>query len=143
MTHLFKEYGLWAGELITRLTGTLLATESGTVTAYALDAIQARGKLFVSPGDEVYEGMIVGENPRTEDIPVNASRAKQLTNFRSQGEGKGIQLSPPVKMTLERAIEYIAPDEFVEATPKTLRLRKKILKQLDRRKAERAERKTD
>jgi GTP-binding protein len=143
MTHLFKEYGLWAGELITRLTGTLLATESGTVTAYALDAIQARGKLFVSPGDEVYEGMIVGENPRTEDIPVNASRAKQLTNFRSQGEGKGIQLSPPVKMTLERAIEYIAPDEFVEATPKTLRLRKKILKQLDRRKAERAGRKTE
>jgi GTP-binding protein len=143
MTHLFKEYGPWAGELITRLTGTLLATEQGTVTAYALDAIQARGKLFVSPGDEVYEGMIVGENPRTEDIPVNASRAKQLTNFRSQGEGKGIQLSPPVKMTLERAIEYIAPDEFVEATPKTLRLRKKILKQLDRRKAERAERKTE
>ena len=143
MTHLFKEYGPWAGELITRLTGTLLATEQGTVTAYALDAIQARGKLFVSPGDEVYEGMIVGENPRTEDIPVNASRAKQLTNFRSQGEGKGIQLSPPVKMTLERAIEYIAPDEYVEATPKTLRLRKKILKQLDRRKAERAERKSD
>jgi len=143
MTHLFKEYGPWAGELITRLTGTLLATEQGTVTAYALDAIQERGKLFVSPGDEVYEGMIVGENPRTEDIPVNASRAKQLTNFRSQGEGKGIQLSPPVKMTLERAIEYIAPDEFVEATPKTLRLRKKILKQLDRRKAERAERKSE
>jgi GTP-binding protein len=143
MTHLFKEYGPWAGELITRLTGTLLATESGTVTAYALDAIQERGKLFVSPGDEVYEGMIVGENPRMEDIPVNASRAKQLTNFRSQGEGKGIQLSPPVKMTLERAIEYIAPDEFVEATPKTLRLRKKILKQLDRRKAERAGRKAE
>jgi GTP-binding protein len=143
MTHLFKEYGLWAGELITRLTGTLLATESGTVTAYALDAIQERGKLFVSPGDEVYEGMIVGENPRMEDIPVNASRAKQLTNFRSQGEGKGIQLSPPLKLTLERAIEYIAPDEFVEATPKSLRLRKKILKQVDRRKIERAERKAE
>ncbi|HTZ21908.1 MAG TPA: translational GTPase TypA, partial [Opitutaceae bacterium] len=103
MTHLFKEYGPWAGELITRLTGTLLATEQGTVTAYALDAIQERGKLFVSPGDDVYEGMIVGENPRMEDIPVNATRTKQLTNFRSQGEGKGIQLSPPVKLTLERA----------------------------------------
>ena len=143
MTHLFKEYGPWAGELITRLTGTLLATEQGTVTAYALDAIQERGKLFVSPGEDVYEGMIVGENPRMEDIPVNATRTKQLTNFRSQGEGKGIQLSPPVKLTLERAIEYIAPDEFVEATPKTLRLRKKILKQIDRRKAERAERKAE
>ena len=143
MSHLFKEYGPWAGDVLTRLTGTLVATEAGESKAYALVSIQERGKLFVSPGDEVYEGMIVGENPRTEDIPVNASRAKQLTNFRSQGEGKGIQLSPPVKMTLERAIEYIAPDEFVEATPKTLRLRKKILKQLDRRKAERAGRKAE
>ena len=117
MTHLFKEYGPWAGELITRLTGTLLATEAGVTTAYALSAIQERGKLFVGPGEEVYEGMLVGENPRQEDIPVNAVKAKQLTNFRSQGEGKGIQLTPAVKLSLERAIEYIAIDEFVEATP--------------------------
>jgi GTP-binding protein len=141
MSHLFKEYGPWAGELITRLTGTILATESGTTTAYALDFVSERGKLFVGPGEEVYEGMIVGENPRNEDVPVNAARAKQLTNFRSQGEGKGIQLSPPIKLTLERAIEYIAPDEFVEATPKSLRLRKKILSQTERRKMERNERK--
>ena len=87
--------------------------------------------------------MIVGENPRNEDIPVNAVRAKQLTNFRSQGEGKGIQLSPPVKFSLERSIEYIAPDEYVEATPKSLRLRKKILSQVERRKVERAERNSD
>ncbi|MDE3084349.1 MAG: translational GTPase TypA [Verrucomicrobiota bacterium] len=140
MSHLFKEYGPWAGELVTRLSGTLVATEPGVTTAYALDGIQARGKLFVGPGEEVYEGMLVGENPRQEDIPVNATRAKQLTNFRSQGEGKGIQLTPPMKLSLERAIEYIAPDEFVEATPKNLRLRKKILRQTDRRKAERAER---
>ncbi len=143
MSHLFKEYGPWAGELITRLTGTLLATESGTTTAYALDGIQERGKLFVGPGEEVYEGMLVGENPRNEDVPVNAVRAKQLTNFRSQGEGKGTQLSPPIKLSLERAIEYIAPDEYVEATPKSLRLRKKILSQTERRKIERAERKAD
>ncbi len=143
MSHLFKEYGPWAGELITRLTGTLLATESGTTTAYALAGIQERGKLLVGPGEDVYEGMIVGENPRNEDIPVNAVRAKQLTNFRSQGEGKGIQLSPPVKFSLERSIEYIAPDEYVEATPKSLRLRKKILSQVERRKVERAERNSD
>jgi len=143
MSHLFKEYAPWAGELVTRLSGTLLATEAGTTTAYALDAVQERGRLFVAPGEEVYEGMIVGENPRMEDIPVNAVRMKQLTNFRSQGEGKGIQLSPPVKMSLERAIEYIAPDEYVEVTPKSLRLRKKILSQLERRKIERSERKTD
>lgn len=141
MSHLFKEYGPWAGELITRLTGTLLATEPGVTTAYALDGMRERGKLFVGPGEDVYEGMIVGENPRMEDIPVNAVRAKQLTNFRSQGEGKGIQLSPPIKMSLERSIEYIAPDEYVEVTPKSLRLRKKILSQIERRKVERSERK--
>jgi GTP-binding protein len=138
LSHLFKEYGRWAGDLVTRLTGTLLATEAGTTTAYALEAVQARGKLFVGPGEEVYEGMIVGENPRQEDIPVNAVRAKQLTNFRSQGEGKGIQLTPAVKMSLERAVEYIAADEFVEVTPKSLRLRKRVLAQVDRRKASRS-----
>jgi GTP-binding protein len=142
MTHLFKEYGPWAGELITRLTGTLIATEGGETTAYALDAVQERGKVFVGPGEHVYEGMIVGENPRQEDIPVNAVREKKLTNFRSQGEGKGIQLTPPVKLSLERAIEYIAADEFVEVTPKNLRLRKRVLKEVDRRKQERAARKS-
>jgi len=138
ISHLFKEYGPWAGELITRLSGTLLATEAGLTTAYALSAIQERGKLFVGPGEEVYEGMLVGENPRKEDIPVNAVKAKQLTNFRSQGEGKGIQLTPPMRLSLERAIEYIAIDEFVEATPKSLRLRKRVLRQVDRRKLDRA-----
>ena len=140
VSHLFKEYGPWAGELVTRLTGTLLGTESGITTAYALSAIQERGKLFVGPGEEVYEGMVVGENPRQEDIPVNAVKSKQLTNFRSQGEGKGIQLTPAIKLSLERAIEYIAIDEFVEATPKSLRIRKRILRQTERRKVERAER---
>ncbi len=81
--------------------------------------------------------MIVGENPRNEDMPVNAVRAKQLTNFRSQGEGKGIQLTPPTKLSLERAIEYIASDEFVEVTPKNLRLRKRILSAVGRRKQDR------
>jgi len=82
--------------------------------------------------------MIVGENPRNEDIQVNAVRAKQLTNFRSQGEVKGVQLTPPTKLSLERAIEYIASDEFVEVTPKSLRLRKRILASTERRKADRA-----
>jgi GTP-binding protein len=138
MSHLFKEYGPWAGEIATRSTGTIVATEPGETTAYALDTIQDRGKLFVGAGEVVYEGMIVGENPRDEDITVNAVKAKQLTNFRSQGEGKGIQLTPPVKMSLERCIEYIADDEYVEVTPSLLRLRKKILNGNDRRKAQRA-----
>ncbi|MEQ1843068.1 MAG: translational GTPase TypA, partial [Verrucomicrobiales bacterium] len=127
MSHLFKEYGPLVGEIRTRATGTLVAMEQGTAMAYALDGLEARGKLFVGPTEEVYEGMIVGENPRTDDLPVNPTKAKQLTNHRSKGDGKGIQLSPPVKFSLERAIEYIAPDELVEATPKSLRLRKKIL----------------
>jgi GTP-binding protein len=89
----------------------------------------------------VYEGMLVGESPRKEDIPVNAARAKRLTNVRSQGEGVSTQLSPPIRLSIEKAIEYIAADEFVEATPKSLRLRKRILGQTNRRKAERAGRK--
>ena len=138
MSHLFKEYGPYAGEVLTRLSGTIIATDPGVTTAYALEMVQERGKLFVGPGEDVYEGMIVGENPRNEDIQVNAVRAKQLTNFRSQGEGKGVQLTPPTKLSLERAIEYIAADEFVEVTPKSLRLRKRILASTERRKADRA-----
>ena len=137
MSHLFKEYRPKAGEISTRLTGTLVSMDAGKTTAYSLHALEDRGKLFVRAGAEVYEGMIVGENPRVSDIPVNPTKAKQLTNFRSQGEGKGIQLSPPIELSLERAIEYIAPDEFVEATPSHLRLRKRILNATLRKRAAR------
>ncbi|MDB6168194.1 MAG: typA [Verrucomicrobia bacterium] len=135
LSHLFKEYGPFAGEVLTRLTGTLIATEAGETTPYALVMVQERGKLFVSPGEKVYEGMIVGENPRNEDISVNAVREKKLTNFRSQGEGVATGLTPATKLSLERAIEYIAVDELVEVTPKSLRLRKRILNQGERQKA--------
>jgi GTP-binding protein len=134
LSHLFKEYGPYAGEVLTRITGTLLATEAGETTSYALVMVQERGKLFVSPGEQVYEGMIVGENPRNEDIACNAVRAKKLTNFRSQGEGVATGLTPATKLSLERAIEYIASDEFVEVTPKSLRLRKRILNNAARQK---------
>jgi GTP-binding protein len=137
LSHLFKEYAAYAGEVLTRLTGTIIATEAGTTTGYALEMVQERGRLFVGPGEEVYEGMIVGENPRNEDISCNAVRAKALTNFRSQGSGVATGLTPPSKLSLERAIEYIAADEFVEVTPKNLRLRKRILKSTERRKVER------
>ena len=137
MSHLFKEYRPKAGEISTRLTGTLVSMDAGKTTAYSLNALEDRGKLFIGAGTEVYEGMIVGENPRASDIPVNPTKAKQLTNFRSQGEGKGIQLSPPIEFSLERAIEYIAPDEFVEATPSHLRLRKRILNATLRKRAAR------
>lgn len=90
---------------------------------------------MVEPGDAIYAGQIVGENARENDIPVNPCKAKKLTNMRSQGEGKGIQLDPPLKMSLERALEYIGSDEYVEATPKHLRLRKKILDENQRKRA--------
>ena len=137
LSHLFKEYAPYAGEVLTRITGTIIATEAGTTTGYALEMVQERGKLFVGPGEEVYEGMIVGENPRNEDISCNAVRAKALTNFRSQGSGVATGLTPATKLSLERAIEYIASDEFVEVTPKNLRLRKRVLKATERRKIER------
>ena len=135
LSHLFKEYGPYAGEVLTRITGTLIATEAGETTTYALLMVQERGKLFVSPGEQVYEGMIVGENPRNEDIACNAVREKKLTNFRSQGDGVAAGLTPATKLSLERAIEYIAADEFVEVTPKSLRLRKRILGNGARQKA--------
>jgi GTP-binding protein len=135
MSHLFREYATFKGELAGRNRGVMVSMESGTSTGYALNNIQERGRLFVGPQEQVYAGMIVGENARPDDLPVNPCKAKHLTNMRSQGEGKGIQLEAPVRMTLERAIEYIGPDEFVEATPKALRLRKRILDATARKRA--------
>ncbi len=141
MSHSFLEYRPECGTIVTRLTGTLVSMEQGKTMPYALDMIQSRGKLFVGPGEEVYAGMIVGENPRKEDMPVNPTKAKQLDNMRSAGADKGIQLSPPVQFSLERAIEYIAPDELIEATPQHLRLRKRILDETTRRKMAKAAKK--
>jgi GTP-binding protein len=112
--------------------------EDGEAMAYALNMVQERGRLMVEPGDKIYKGMIVGENARENDIPVNPCKAKRLTNMRSQGDGKGIQLSPPLRLSLERALEYIDVDEYVEATPKNLRLRKKILDETQRKRSEKS-----
>jgi GTP-binding protein len=135
MSHLFKEYGQFKGEIASRANGVLVAMEGGGSTAYALNNVQERGRLFIGPQEEVYEGMIVGENARPDDLTVNPCKSKHLTNMRSQGDGKGVQLAPPLKMSLERALEYIAQDEFVEVTPRNLRLRKKILQFTARKRA--------
>ncbi|MFP6874146.1 MAG: translational GTPase TypA [Verrucomicrobiales bacterium] len=127
MSHLFKEYAPRTGEIAGRASGTLVSMEDGVAMAYSLDALETRGKLFIAAGDNVYQGQIVGENPRSDDLPVNPTKEKHLTNHRSSGDGKGIQLSPPLKFSLERAIEYITADELVEATPKNIRLRKRVL----------------
>lgn len=135
MSHMFDAYKPWAGEIVSRQTGTLVSMEKGMATGYSLMALEDRGKLFVAPGDEIYVGMIVGESPKRLDLPVNPTKGKQLTNFRASGSDKNIQLAPPVRFSLERALEYIEVDEFVEATPKLLRLRKRILDPHERKKA--------
>lgn len=138
MSHLFHEYGEDRGEIAARKNGSLVAMENGVATSYALNMVQERGRLLVEPGEMVYIGMIVGENARENDIPVNPVKEKRLTNMRSQGDGKGIQLNAPLKLSLERALEYIDVDEYVEATPKNLRLRKKMLNSNERKRAEKS-----
>ncbi|MCA1833424.1 MAG: translational GTPase TypA [Actinobacteria bacterium] len=125
----------WAGELPHRSGGAMIADRAGKVTAYALDNLQERGKLFVSPGDDVYEGMVVGENAREEDMVVNPTKEKQKTNMRTHSADEAIKLEPPRELTVETSIEFIADDELVEVTPSTLRVRKRIR---DRRARERA-----
>ena len=138
MSHLFHEYGPDCGEIAARKNGSLVSMDAGEATSYALNMVQERGRLMVEPGDMIYIGMIVGENARENDIPVNPVKEKRLTNMRSQGDGKGIQLAPPMRLSLERALEYIDVDEFVEATPKNLRLRKKELDETKRKRGEKS-----
>jgi GTP-binding protein len=138
MSHLFKEYAPHCGEINTRSTGTLVSMATGVTTAYSLLPLEERGKLFVAPGEEVYEGQIIGENPRKDDLPCNPVKAKQLTNHRSATKGITVGLAPPIRMSLERAIEYIANDELLEATPSNLRLRKRILDPHERKRAVKA-----
>jgi GTP-binding protein len=135
MSHLFKEYAPHKGEILSRKAGVLIAQETGISNSYSLNNVQERGKLFIGAGEAVYEGMIVGENARAEDMIVNPCKAKNLTNMRSQGDGKGIMLDAPIRMNLERGLEFIADDEFIEATPASLRLRKKILDPTARKRA--------
>jgi len=127
MNSLFDGHTEWQGEIPHRLTGVLVADRAGSTTAYALYNLQERGELFVAPGTEVYEGMIIGENSRDADLDVNCVREKKLTNMRSSTADEAIRLIPFRILNLEQAIEFIADDEFVEVTPKSLRLRKKIL----------------
>ncbi|MBT4224354.1 MAG: translational GTPase TypA, partial [Opitutae bacterium] len=135
MSHLFKEYRPDSGDIRTRHTGTLVSIEKGEAMTYSLSNIETRGKLFVDAGEKVFEGMIIGENPRTEDLPVNPTKAKHVTNHRAAGKDKSEALTPPIRFSLERAIEYIAQDELVEATPQNIRLRKRILDSHARKRA--------
>lgn len=123
----------WMGNLPARKGGAMLSDRSGVTTAYAIDNLQQRGEMFVGPGERVYEGMIIGENARSDDMVVNVTREKQKTNIRTHSADEAIKLKPPREMTLEAAIEFIAGDELVEVTPGAIRLRKRLLKESDRR----------
>ena len=120
-----------------RNNGVLIANGTGKVLAYALFSLQDRGRLLVAPGDEVYEGMVIGIHSRANDLVVNPLRAKQLTNIRAAGSDENIILTPPVRFTLEQALEFIDDDELVEVTPKAIRIRKSLLKEHERKKASR------
>ena len=135
--HSFLEYGPWAGALSGRSRGVLVSMENGTVVAFALASLQERSTLFVSPGDAVYEGMVVGENSRPGDMDVNPSKEKKLTNIRTKSTDENIQLEPPRALTLESALEYIEDDELIEVTPQSIRLRKRLLSESDRKRVSR------
>jgi len=133
MNHLFDGYAPWQGEIPHRTTGALVSDRPGRCTAYAVEHLQDRGTMFVAPGDQVYEGMVVGENSRAADIDVNITKEKKLTNMRASTSERTIRLVPPRSLSLEQALEFVREDELVEVTPKAFRLRKRILTALQRR----------
>jgi GTP-binding protein len=143
MHHRFLDYGPWAGPLAGRKNGVLVADRVGTVIAFALGNLQQRAQMFVTPGDEVYEGMLAGENSRPGDMDVNVSKEKKLTNMRTTATDDNVILEPPRQITLEYALEYIEEDELIEVTPKSIRLRKRALAATDRKKAARAAARAD
>jgi len=139
MSHVFDEYApAKAEQMAERRNGVLISQDDGAIVAYAIWKLQERGRMFVSPGEPVYEGMIVGIHSRDNDLVVNPIRTKQLTNIRASGKDEAIDLVTPIALTLEYAVEFIADDELVEITPKSIRLRKRFLKESDRRRADRA-----
>jgi len=136
-SHIFDDYGPVKGDMDERHNGVLISQDDGAAVAYALWKLQDRGRMFVSPGEALYEGMIIGIHSRDNDLVVNPIKGKQLTNVRSSGTDEAVRLVTPIELTLEKAVEFISDDELVEITPKSIRLRKRHLKEHDRRKAER------
>jgi GTP-binding protein len=137
-SNIFDGYEAFKGEIASRKNGVLISMDDGEIVTYALGKLDDRGRMFVKPGDPVYEGMIVGIHSRDNDLVVNAVRMKQLTNFRVSGKEDAIKITPPIQLTLEYAVEFIGDDELAEITPKSIRLRKRHLQEHDRRRAERA-----
>ena len=139
MTHRLKDFEPWMGDIEMRTNGSLIASETGTAYAYSIDKLQDRGRFFISPMEEVYCGQVVGESTRSGDITINVTKAKQLTNMRASGADDKAVIVPPKVFSLEEALEYIKADEYVEVTPKSMRLRKILLNEIDRKRAAKQE----
>ena len=137
MAHRFAEYQPWKGDIERRTNGSLIALEAGTAYAYAIDKLQDRGRFFIFPQEEVYAGQVVGENAKDNDIVVNVTKSKKLTNMRASGADDKARIIPPIVFSLEEALEYIKEDEYVEVTPNHIRLRKIILDEIERKRANR------
>ena len=139
MSHTYYDHQPWQGELPGRDVGALVTSDTGTTTAYAMSGLEQRGRFFLAPGVDVYEGMVVGKANDDKDIAINVVRAKKLTNMRASGSDENVRLAPPEEMSLERAIEFIEDDELVEVTPKSIRIRKRMLNETDRLRARKRE----
>ena len=137
VSHRFLDFEPWKGDIPTRVNGSIIALEGGQAFAYALNNLQSRGRFFIEPGEEVYEGEVVGEHSKDNDLTVNVCKAKKLTNMRASGSDDKVVLAPPVRFSLEDALEYIKEDEYVEVTPKSMRMRKILLSETDRKRASR------
>ncbi len=133
MAHRFLDYEPWKGDIVRRTNGSIIAMESGTAYAYAIDKLQDRGKFFIFPQEEVYAGQVVGEHSKDKDLVVNVTKSKKLSNVRASGSDEKAKIIPPIVFSLEEALEYIKADEYVEITPQHLRMRKIILDELERK----------
>lgn len=135
ITHRFNGYEPWKGDMVRKRNGALIAMETGTAIAYSINKLQDRGKFFVAPMEEVYTGQVIGENTRQDDLVLNVTKTKQLTNIRAAGSDDKVSIAPPIRFSLEEAMEYIGEDEYVEVTPQSIRLRKVLLDENERRRA--------
>ena len=133
MAHRFKAYEPWKGDIPERQNGSLISLEQGTSIAYSIDKLQDRGKFFIDPTAEIYEGQVIGEHSKEGDLCINVTKSKQLTNMRASGSDNKVRIIPAVRHSLEEALEYIQSDEFVEVTPNSIRLRKIFLKEGERK----------
>ena len=135
MSHRFKEFQPYKGDIPGRQNGSLISLETGTAIPFSLNNLQDRGKFFIPPNEDVYEGQVIGENSRAGDLNVNVTKAKKMSNMRSSGADDKVRIAPPIIFSLEEALEYIQGDEYVEVTPKSIRLRKILLKEHERKRA--------